>query len=190
MALLAQVAVEMGRRRGKVAEADRFEADIGRLPQRMAEVLEAHEPVMAEIATREASRSIYLYAGGGPAYACAMFGAAKIKECSPAHGIAIPLEEYHHYNSQKEGDPMLLFAPAGATVPRAVETARTGRGAGGQVYAVVTEGESRFDEEADAVLRLPAVLEPLAPIVYAIPGQLFAYHAAMEKFRIADRQQP
>lgn len=190
MALLGQVAVEVGRRRGNAVEADRFEAEIGRLPHRMAEVLEAHEPGMATIATQEAARSIYLYAGGGPAYACAMFGAAKIKECSPAHGIAIPLEEYHHYNSQKEGDPLLLFAPAGATVPRAVETARAGKRAGGRVYAVATEGESRFDEEADVVLRLPAVPEPLAPIVYAIPGQLFAYHAAMEKFRMADRQQP
>jgi glucosamine--fructose-6-phosphate aminotransferase (isomerizing) len=190
MALLGQVAVEVGRRRGNVEEADRFEAEIGRLPRHITEVLEAHETGMAAIARQEAARSIYLYSGGGPAYACAMFGAAKIKECSPAHGIAIPLEEYHHYNSQKEGDPLLLFAPAGATVPRAVETARAGKRAGGRVYAVATEGESRLDQEADVVLRLPAVLEPLAPIVYAIPGQLFAYHAAMEKFRMAYRQQP
>lgn len=190
MALLGQVAVEFGRLRGRVDEADRFEAEIRQLPHQIAEVLQAHEPQMEAIAGREAVRSLFLYAAGGPAYACAMFGAAKIKECSPAHGIAIPLEEYHHYNSQKEGDPLLLFAPAGATVPRAVDTARAGKRAGGRVYAVVTDAESRFDGEVDAVLRLPAVPEPLAPIVYTIPGQLFAYHAAMEKFRIADQRQP
>jgi glucosamine--fructose-6-phosphate aminotransferase (isomerizing) len=188
MALLGQVAVEFGRRRGKVDEAERFEDEIGRLPDRIAEVLEAHEPSVETIARQEAVRSLFLYAAGGPAYACAMFGAAKVRECSPSHAIAIPLEEYHHYNSQKEGDPLLLFAPAGATVPRALDTARSGRRAGGRVYAVVTEGESIFDGEADLVLRLPAMHEPLAPILYSVPGQLFAYHVAMEKFRIADTQ--
>ena len=189
MALLGQVAIEFGRRRGKIDEADRFEDEIGRLPQLISEALEAQEPSVESIARQEAARSLFLYAAGGPAYACAMFGAAKMKECSPAHAIAIPLEEYHHYNSQKEADPLLLFAPAGPTVPRALDTARAGKRAGGRVFAVVTEGESGFDGEADLVMRLPAVPEPLAPILYTVPGQLFAYHVAMEKFRIADMRQ-
>lgn len=189
MALVGQVAVELGRRRGRVEEADRYEAELQRLPKRIGAVLEAHEPAVAAVARQEAVRSLFLYAGGGPAYACAMFGAAKVKECSPAHAMAIPLEEYHHYNSQKAGDPLLLFAPAGATVPRAVETASAGARAGGRVLAVITEGESRFDGEVNSAVRLPAMPEVLAPIVYAIPGQLFAYHVAMERFRLADERQ-
>jgi glucosamine--fructose-6-phosphate aminotransferase (isomerizing) len=189
MALVGQVAIELGRRRGKVEEADRFEAEIQQLPECIGQVLEAHEPAMEAIARHEAVRSLFLYAGGGPAYACAMVGAAKVKECSPAHAIAIPLEEYHHYNSQKAADPLVLFAPAGRTVPRAVETARAGRRAGGRVHVVISEGESRFDDEVDSTLRLPVIPEPLAPIVYMVPGQLFAYHVAMEKFRMADARQ-
>ena len=186
MALLGQLAVEFGRRRGRLGDAERFEVEIARLPQRMADVLETQEPAVEPIARQEADRSLFLYAAGGPAYACALFGAAKMKECSPAHAIAIPLEEYHHYNSQKEADPLLLFAPAGPTLPRALDTALAGRRAGGRVYAVLTEGESRFDEDTDLVMKLPAVPEELAPILYTVPGQLFAYHVAMEKFRIAD----
>jgi glucosamine--fructose-6-phosphate aminotransferase (isomerizing) len=186
MLLLGQLAVELGRRRGRSEAAGDVELAIGRLPQQVAAVLDAHAEVMDAIAQAEAHRSLYLYAAGGPAYACAMFGAAKVKECSPAHGIAIPLEEYHHYNSQKAGDPLLLFAPRGRTVPRALETARAGRRAGGQVYAVISDTDSRFDREADAVIRLPLVSELLAPVLYTIPAQLFAYHIAMEKFRRAD----
>jgi glucosamine--fructose-6-phosphate aminotransferase (isomerizing) len=189
MALVGQVAVELGRRRGRVDEADQVESEIQRLPERIAEVLATHEPAVEAIAKEEAVRSLFLYTGGGPAYACAMFGAAKVKECSPAHAIAIPLEEYHHYNSQKNADPLLLFAPAGLTVPRAVETARAGRRAGGRVHVVISEGESRFDDEVDSMLRLPVMSEPLAPIVYSVPGQLFAYHVAIEKFRMADARQ-
>ena len=186
MLLLGQLAVELGRRGGRTEAAEEVERGIGRLPQQVAAVLDAQAEAVATIARMEADRSLYLYAAGGPAYACAMFGAAKVKECSPAHGIAIPLEEYHHYNSQKAGDPLLLYAPKGRTVPRALETARAGRRAGGQVYAVISDTESRFDSEVDAVMRLPAVSELLAPVLYTIPGQLFAYHVAMEKFRRAD----
>lgn len=63
-----------------------------------------------------------------------------MKECSPDHGIAIPLEEYHHYNSQKAGDPLWVVAPAGASVPRALDTLREGRRVGGSCYLVHTAG--------------------------------------------------
>ncbi len=188
MALLGQVAVEFGRLHTGVEEADRCEAEMRRLPELIAGLLEAQESKVAEIARLEAVRSLYLYSGGGPAYACALFSAAKMKECSPSHAIAIPLEEYHHYNSQKEADPLLLFAPAGATVPRALETARAGKRVGGRVYVVAAEAESRFDDEVDSVLKLPQVPEALAPILYTVPGQIFAYHVAVEKFRMADEQ--
>jgi FAD/FMN-containing dehydrogenase len=67
MALLGQVAVEFGRRRGKVDEADRFDDEIGRLPQLIAEVLEAHEASVESIARHEAARSLFLDAVDRPA---------------------------------------------------------------------------------------------------------------------------
>src|SRR5512135_1592009 len=97
---------------------------------------------MRAIAKREAGRNIYPYSGGGPAYASALFGAAKVKECSPDHAIAIPLEEFHHYNSQKAGDPLFLLAPHGPGVPRALDTLHEGKRWGGQVYSVVSERDT------------------------------------------------
>lgn len=189
MALLGQLAVEFGRRQGNTEEAGRFEIEIQRLPDRMAGVLEAREDALETVAREEATTSLFLYAGGGPAYACAMFGAAKMKECSPAHAVAIPLEEYHHYNSQKQGDPLMLFAPGGPTMPRARETAHAGKRSGGRVYTVTTGKSAGFDADVDLVVSLPEMPEPLAPIVYTVPGQLLAYHVAMERFRIADARQ-
>ena len=138
------------------------------------------------IAEREAQRSIYLFAAGGPSLAAAMFGAAKVKECSPNHAITIPLEEFHHYNSLKAGDPLFLIAPSGPSVPRARDSALEGRRWGGQVYAIVTGDEDMLDPYADAVTRLPAVPEVLSALVYTIPVQLFAYHVAMAKFHAAE----
>lgn len=185
MALLAMLALEWARAIGNGQLADSLERELLELPMTVERVLHKVDDAVAALAIPYADRSLFLYAGGGPTYACAMFGAAKMKECTPSHAIAIPLEEYHHYNSQKPGDLLFLVAPAGATVHRALDTLRQGRRVGGAVCVVTTEGESRLDG-GDAVFKLPASSPFLAPISYTIPSQLFAYHVAMEKFRLAD----
>jgi glucosamine--fructose-6-phosphate aminotransferase (isomerizing) len=119
----------------------------------------------------------------------AFFGAAKVKECTPDHAIAIPLEEYHHYHSQKPGDPLFLIAPNGLSVPRARDTAEEGMRYGGKVYAVTARDNATFDHLSTAVIRLPPMIERLSPLVYTVPVQLFAYHLAMTKFRIAENGQ-
>ena len=53
---------------------------------------------------------------------------------------------------------------------------------------MVTEGETMLDPHSDTVLRLPAMPESLAALVYSVPVQLFAYHVAMEKFRRAENE--
>lgn len=186
LALLCQLALDIGAARGLVV-AD-LQAALDAVPDQIAEVIATHQVRIAEIAEAERDRSVYLFAGGGPSFAAALFGAAKVKECTPDHALAIPQEEFHHYNSQKLGDPLMLVAPAGPSVPRAHDTAQEGRRWGGQIYALVTGNETRFDGVADAVLRLPAVPEALSALVYTIPVQLYAYHLAMAKFRAAEAQ--
>jgi glucosamine--fructose-6-phosphate aminotransferase (isomerizing) len=115
-----------------------------------------------------------------------LFGAAKIRECSPDHGIAIPLEEYHHYNSQKAGDPLFLIAPHGPGVPRALDTLHEGKRWGGQVYSVVSRQDAGLFERSDLVFKLVEVPESLSAFIYTLPVQLFAYHVAMAKFRLAE----
>lgn len=185
MALLAQLALDIGRRRG-AARADMLQAALDAVPDQIAQVIDTHEGEVARLAAEDAGRVMYLFAGGGPSWAAAMFGAAKVKECTPDHAIAIPLEEFHHYNSQKAGDPLVLVAPAGPSVPRACDTAAEGRRWGGRVLSVVTGDEARLDADSHAVLRLPAVPEVLSALVYCLPAQLYAYHLAMAKFRNAE----
>ncbi|MBB5753068.1 SIS domain-containing protein [Prosthecomicrobium pneumaticum] len=185
--LLAALAIAvLAARGGDPARVDALTRALDAVPDQIAAVIARHEAEIATIAAREAERSIYLFCGGGPSFASAFFGAAKIKECTPDHALAIPLEEYHHYQSQKRGDPLWLIAPAGLSVPRARDTAEEGRRAGGTIYTVATEGDPTFDALSDAVLFLPPMLERLAPLVYTVPVQLFAYHVAMTKFARAD----
>jgi len=184
MALLCGLAAEIAARRGH-PDAPAMLGALHMLPCTMAQILAACDAPMARLAAEQADRRLYLYAGGGPAYAAALFGATKMKECSPDHAISIPLEEFHHYNSQKPGDPLFVLAPAGPSVARARDTAEEGRRWRGRIFAVVNEDETALDACSDQVFRLPAVPEILAAFTFTLPLQLFAYHTALEKFRMA-----
>ncbi len=184
MAVLCALGVRVGALRGHAGAAD-LGAALDRVPETMAAILAELEPSMAGLAAAEAEKRIYLYAGGGPAYAAALFGATKMKECSPDHAVAIPLEEFHHYNSQKPGDPLFVLAPRGPSVARARDTAHEGRRWGGRLYGVVTADERALEAACDAVIRLPVLPESLAAFAFTLPVQLFAYHVALEKFRRA-----
>ena len=189
MALLYQLGIDLARKSGFSKKIlDEHQNTLDETPALVQTVLESINEQVLEIAKQEADRWIYLFAGGGPAFASTIIGAAKIKECTPDHAIAIPLEEFHHYNSQKEGDPLWLTVPSGPSIPRALDTAREGHRWGGQVYSIITEGDTYLDEDSDAVIALPRMNELFSPLVYTVPLQLFAYHTAMEKFYRAGAQ--
>jgi glutamine---fructose-6-phosphate transaminase (isomerizing) len=187
MAILVQLLFEAARIRGvSKAVLDPLEAAFHKIPEQTALTLKTVDDGIRMVAEKEARRAVYLYSGGGPAYASALFGAAKVKECSPDHAIAIPLEEFHHYNSQKAGDPLFLLVPHGPGVPRALDTLHEGKRWGGQVYSVVSEGDSGLFAQSDQVFELTEIPEALSAFIYTLPVQLFAYHVAMAKFHLAE----
>jgi glucosamine--fructose-6-phosphate aminotransferase (isomerizing) len=142
MALLAKLGLEITKVRKSTTKLfNNIENEFDKIPELISHVLERTNSIMESIAKIEVYRKIYLYTGGGPAYASALIGAAKVKECSPDHAIAIPLEEFHHYNSQKAGDPLFLLSPKGSSLPRALDTLHEGKRWGGQVYSIVTVGK-------------------------------------------------
>lgn len=186
LGLLLRLATQVGLHRGAAgASADAAELDL--IPELISQVLHGNDRPIAEIAAAEALRSMYLFSGAGPNWAAAIVGAAKVKETTPDHALEIQIEEYHHYNTQKTGEPLFLFAPTGPSVARAVDTGRDARRYGGQLYAVTTENERAFDEHADRVLALPRICERLSPLLFIVPAQMIGYHLGMAKFALAER---
>jgi glucosamine--fructose-6-phosphate aminotransferase (isomerizing) len=185
MGLLLRLAGLVGSARA-VPAAPALLAELDGLPELMTRTIEIAEPVIAEQARAEAQGSMFLFAGAGPSYAAAVVGAAKTKECTPDHAMAVQLEEFHHYNSQKAGEPLWMFVPSGRAIERGVDTIHEAHRLGGHVYAVTTEGVTAFDGLARAVLQLPAVSEIVSPLVYFLPAQLVGYHLAAAKFAQAE----
>ena len=186
LALLLELGIRVGERRVP-AEAAELRAAFDALPDTMTDVLDRIDPVLAAIAEREVAAGVrhVLFSGGGPNLATAIVGAAKVKECTTLHATEIQVEEYHHYNSQKAGEPLFLFAPAGLTVPRAVDTGRDALRWGGRLYVVTSDGERAFDDCGGQVIALPVVPESLSPLLYLLPAQLVGYHLGLRSYDAA-----
>ncbi|MFI7587338.1 SIS domain-containing protein [Spongisporangium articulatum] len=186
LALLLELAVRVGRRRG-VAGAAALRSALDALPDTMRTVLGRLDGPIAAIAAREVTAPTVLFSGGGPNVAAAVVGAAKVKECTPLRATEIQVEEYHHYNSQKAEEPLFLLVPSGPSVPRAVDTGTDAHRWGGRLYVVTTEGERAFDAlDPEAVLEIPAVPESLSPLLYLLPAQLVGYHLGLAGFAAAE----
>ncbi len=177
MALLIRLAQDLAgnsRARGLGAELDTVPALVDALVQ-------ALDAPMTAIATEVAAARLLLFAGLGPNYAAAAFGAAKIKELSPIHAFVLPLEEYHHYRSQKAGDPLILVITDPASHERALDTALVSEAAGGWTLAVVAEDLPEIASRVQHTVRVPSIRPELAALVSSIPLHLFAYHFAQAR---------
>jgi glucosamine--fructose-6-phosphate aminotransferase (isomerizing) len=186
LALLLELAIRVGERRVPTAAAP-LRAAFDELPDVMAQVLGRIDPLIADIAGYEVDAGVQtvLFSGAGPNLASAIVGAAKVKECTTLHAVDIQIEEYHHYNSQKAGEPLFLLAPSGPSVPRAVDTGTDALRWGGRLYVVTTEGGHAFDDLTGRVISLPPVPEPLSPLLYLLPAQLVGYHLGLRCYAAA-----
>jgi glucosamine 6-phosphate synthetase-like amidotransferase/phosphosugar isomerase protein len=186
LALLLELAIRIGERRVPT-EAAMLGKAFDALPDVMGEVLERVAPLIADVAEREVAAGVQnvLFAGAGPNLATAIVGAAKVKECTTLHAAEVQVEEYHHYNSQKAGEPLFLFAPTGPSVPRAVDTGRDALRWGGRLYVVTSEGEHAFDQSGGLVVTLPPVPEALSPLLHLLPAQLVGYQLGLSSYDAA-----
>ena len=163
------------------AAAHALGTDLDAVPELVDRLATALDAQVARIASEVASARLMLFAGLGPNYAAAAFGAAKIKELSPIHAVALPIEEYHHYRSQKAGDPLVMVATDTASYERALDTALVSQALGGWTVAVICEPLPEIENRVQHTLRVPAVRPELLALVSSIPLHLFAYHFAQAR---------
>ena len=156
-------------------------ADLDAVPRLVDTLAAALDAQLARIAAEAAAAPLVLLAGLGPNYAAAAFGAAKIKELSPIHAIALPLEEYHHYRSQKARDALLLVATDPASYDRALDTALVSQSVGGWTVAVLSESLPEIESRVQHTVRVPKIRPELQALVSSIPLHLFAYHLALAR---------
>ena len=187
LTVLAYLAVAAARARGEI-DAER-EAELAvalnEVPSRAAEVLN-HDGAIEQLAHEVAEARDVLYLGRGTSYPIALEGALKLKEISYIHAEGYAAGEMKHGPIALIDDrvPVIVIAPSDALFDKTASNAHEVIARGGRVIFISdSQGVAKFTRQVKpaAVIELPKVDPFVAPILYAIPVQLLAYHTAVIK---------
>ena len=123
-----------------------------------------------------------LYLGRDTNYPLAMEGALKLKEISYIHAEGYAAGELKHGPIAliDESMPVIVIAPHDRIFDKTVSNMQEVAARGGRIILITDEkGAARSTVDTMETIVLPQVPEFIAPIVYAIPVQLLAYHTAV-----------
>jgi glucosamine--fructose-6-phosphate aminotransferase (isomerizing) len=185
LAVLAAFAANLARARGKLDAAQEAEIvhHLAEAPAVMNAAL-AHDETIAALAPLIAPARDVLYLGRGPDYPMALEGALKLKEISYIHAEGYAAGEMKHGPIAliDEAVPVIVLAPSGPLFEKTVSNMQEVMARGGRVILISDrDGIAAAGKGVVASLEMPKVHPLIAPLVYAIPVQLIAYHVAVAK---------
>ena len=156
---------------------------ISEVPARAADVL-LHDERLRELALEVARARDVIYLGRGSSYPIALEGALKLKEITYIHAEGYAAGEMKHGPIALIDDdmPVIVIAPSDGLFEKTKSNMQEVIARGGRVI-LLSDGPGVETEGGDALatIALPTVDPFVAPILYAIPVQLLAYHAAVAK---------
>ncbi len=185
LAVLACFAIAAARARGTIGRAEEaaLTAALLEVPGRAALVLE-QEAAIRKLAEPIAEARDVLYLGRGLCFPIALEGALKLKEISYIHAEGYAAGEMKHGPIAliDANVPVIAAAPSGPLFEKTASNLQEAAARGGRVIVFSDEeGARKLAKIAAASIVLPAVDPFVAPILYAIPVQLLAYHVAVLK---------
>jgi glucosamine--fructose-6-phosphate aminotransferase (isomerizing) len=191
LTVLAALALATARARGaidKKREAHLSHA-IAEVPARAAEVL-AHDKQLKLIAHVISQARDVLYLGRGTSYPIALEGALKLKEISYIHAEGYAAGEMKHGPIAliDEQVPIIVICPHDELFDKTASNTQETVARGGKVIFLSDKaGIEKLGDIALTSVELPTVDPFVAPILYAIPVQLLAYHTAVIKGTDVDK---
>ncbi len=181
LAALFLLAVRLGRLRGTLTpEAARGHLEsLRQVPLWMDQVIR-QEPSVLPVAKRCAAARDVLFLGRGTQFPVALEGALKLKEISYIHAEGYAAGEMKHGPIALVDDqlPVVVLATKEHAYEKTLGNMEEVRARGGQVYAVVSEGDTAAASLALIALTVPVAPPLLAPLLSILPLQFLAYHVA------------
>ena len=191
VAALTALAIAAARQRGRIdaAEEARLAALVLEVPRLIAEASGVEEAVRA-IAPEIAKARDVLYLGRGAMYPLALEGALKLKEISYIHAEGYAGGELKHgpIALVDEATPIIVIAPTDELFEKTMSNMSEVVARGGRIVLITDEAGAKHAPAGAQVLIGPHCDPLIAPLVFAAPIQLLAYHVAVQKG--ADVDQP
>jgi glutamine---fructose-6-phosphate transaminase (isomerizing) len=184
LSALAALALLAAKQRGHLTP-DREMELVGALmeaPRHMADVLKS-EKLIAEVAKEVAGARDVLFLGRGIMYPIALEGALKLKEISYIHAEGYAAGELKHGPIAliDENVPVLVLAPHDELYEKTISNMEEVAARGGKIV-LMTDGNGCAANAGKTFrcITMPKVHPFINPLVYALPVQLLAYHAAVQ----------
>ena len=183
LATLASVAISAAKQRGKLSNEgeQKLVKELAEIPRIVTEVLKLNGQI-EEICRDLMNVKDILYLGRGTSYPIALEGALKLKELSYIHAEGYAAGELKHGPIAliDEAMPVIVVAPHDKWFEKTVSNLQEVAARGGRVILITDKnGASATGLDGLSTIIMPDVPEFIAPIVYAVPVQLIAYHTAV-----------
>jgi glucosamine--fructose-6-phosphate aminotransferase (isomerizing) len=185
LAVLAALAAHLAVVKGKMSREEEVQVvrHLIEAPAALNAAL-AYDDAIAGMAHLIAPARDVLYLGRGPDYPLAMEGALKLKEISYIHAEGYAAGEMKHGPIAliDENVPIIVIAPSGPLFEKTVSNMQESQARGGKIVLISdAEGLAEAGDGCLATIEMPKVHPLIAPLVYAVPVQLLAYHVAVVK---------
>jgi glucosamine--fructose-6-phosphate aminotransferase (isomerizing) len=185
LAVLAALAANLARAKGRLdAKAEKeLVRHLAEAPAALNAALAYDESIEAMAHLIAPARDV-LYLGRGPDYPLALEGALKLKEISYIHAEGYAAGEMKHGPIALIDDkvPVIVLAPSGPLFEKTVSNMQEVQARGGKVVLISDyDGVQAAGEGCMATITMPKVHPLIAPMIYAVPVQLLAYHVAVAK---------
>ena len=166
VAVLTAMALHVGRRLGRVDDATfmRLVSGLDNIPDLVEQCLES-APAIEEIAKLFAGADNALYLGRGYQFPVALEGALKLKEISYIHAEGYPAAEMKHGPIAliDEDMPVIFIATQDEVYEKVVSNIQEVKARGGQILAIVTEGDSQVKSLATTPSKCRGRMKRLRP---------------------------
>ncbi len=182
LSVLACMAIAAGRQRGAITAAE--EAELVRAlvgtPRLITDILRREEE-FGPLAHALSKAPLVLYLGRGSTYPLALEGALKLKEISYLHAEGFAAGELKHGPIAliDETVPIIAMAPKDNLYEKMVSNMQEVAARGGQLIVFSDSADAAASVNAETHFEIPAAHPFVAPILYAVPIQLLAYHTAV-----------
>jgi len=189
---LGMLVVALARHRGADPERERgLVTRLIELPSLIEKTLRLEAVIQRLAEERIAGKHHALFLGRGALFPVAMEGALKLKEISYIHAEAYPAGELKHGPlALVDADmPVVTVAPNNDLLEKLKSNLMEVRARGGELIVFADPEADIHPSDGVTVIEMPKhVTYFQAPVVYTIPLQLLAYHAAI--LRGTDVDQP
>jgi glutamine---fructose-6-phosphate transaminase (isomerizing) len=182
---LLLTAVRIAEVRGELnnAQATEYRAEIKGMADVTRETIKACDPLAKKAAEKWAKEGEFIFAGSGPNFPTALFSAAKVLEASGDSALGQDMEEWGHlqYFAKIVKTPTFIISAGDRDLSRATEIAFAAKQIGRSVVVVAPKSASELTKLGDHYFPVPEVKEMFSPLIYSIPGELFAAYLSEAK---------